>query len=239
MNMKQIEKARQLLPWYITGKLSPLDVTLVEDAMTLDASLREEYETQQKLSQMIKKDPQLMEISVISTQEQRMDALMDRIRAEKPVVAPPPKSSSFFTQKLDSFKQLLMEFSKFSGFSFNKRLVFATVASIVFIQVAVFSFFLNQQSGDPSSNEYKLMHEASSESPPVAGTHRILVIFSPTATEQERQQVLQAIDGRAVKYEGGRDAYELVFSQQTAEEQIEALILKMNDNKIVEFVGRS
>jgi hypothetical protein len=171
--MKQIEKARQLLPWYITGKLSSFEMKRVKEAINSCSFLYEEYQVQKTLSQMVKKNPQLMNVSAISTEDQRIDALMQRIRTEKPIIAT-LSTGSFFSQIFEYVKRIVIGAFVFPA----SRWVFAVVASIVLIQVVMLNF-----GSKNTFSDYTVMSE---DAPIEVNNNSIIIYFDSKASPKQR-----------------------------------------------------
>lgn len=244
MNMNQIENARQLLPWYITGMLSSSEVSFVKKAIAVCPSLQEDYEEQKALSQMIKQDPQVMDISVISTQEQRLDNLMKRIRIDKSqqdaVVT--DDRPSFISNIMATIKQ---KFANMADFSTN-RWAFTVIASVVIIQVALLGFFLSGQQNQASNVIYQSMSDETPEQAPEqkddaplpSNDTSIIIQFDTKATQEEISAVLKTIDGNIVEHPESSYYYQLAFNKPMTSEQIKALLLKIQENELIQFVGR-
>lgn len=237
--MKQIEKARQLLPWYITGRLSSSEVKLVKEAISSCPSLCVDYEEQQKLSQILKEKPQLMDVSVISTQEQRMDALMQRIHAEKQdqdSIAKAMPSLPFFYQAFEGFKEWSKQIMTNIFVFPTNRWAFSAVASVVLIQVTMLSFLLNKQENKVNQvNDYEVM---SDDILVKSNKNRIIVSFDQKATAADKLDILQAIDKHIVEHSSDSTFYTLIFSEDMTTDQLDALLVKMKHNKLIQFVGK-
>jgi hypothetical protein len=239
MNMNQIESARQLLPWYVTGKLSSAEVGFVKEVITACPSLYEEYKVQQQLSQMIKQDPQIINTSIMSTQEQRLDTLMQRIHADQQqqaVITTTEGDQPFFIQALASIKQAL---SNVLDFGINKW-VFTAVASVaVFavMQTTLFDFFLKSEM--QVGGEERHYVSMSVNTPIISSGERIIIQFDQQVSQEEIALFLQTIDGTIIEHPDGSSAYRLTLNKEMTIEQIEALLIKINAEKRVQFAGRS
>ena len=239
MNMNQIESARQLLPWYVTGKLSSAELSFVKEALTEYPSLYEEYKVQQQLSQMIKQDRQIINTSIISTQEQRLDGLMQRIHADQQqqtVIATTDGVQPFFIQTLANIKQALINLLDIPA----NKWVFTAVASVaVFavMQTTLFDFFLKGEVQVSERGGYTLMGEE--KAPIISSGERIIIRFDQQATEEEITLFLQTIDGTLIEHPDGSDDYRLILNKEMTVEQIEALLIKINAEKRILFAGKS
>jgi len=238
MNMNQIESARQLLPWYVTGKLSSAEVSFVKEAITACPSLYAEYKVQQQLSQMIKQDPQIIKMSVISTQEQRLDTLMQRIHADQqqPTVTATSGEQPFFIQTLASLKQALVNTFAVSA----NKWVFTAVASVAVLAVAqatLFDFFLKGEA--QVGNETSHYVSMSADTPIISTGERIILQFDQQATEEEITLFLQAIDATLIEHPEGSSFYQLSLSKKMTVKQIDTLLIKIKADKLIQFAGRS
>ena len=240
MNMNQIESARQLLPWYVTGKLSSAELSFVKEALTEYPSLYEEYKVQQQLSQMIKQDRQIINTSIISTQEQRLDRLMQRIHADQKqqnIITTTDGTQPFFIQTLANIKQALIGLLDLSA----NKWVFTAVASVaVFavMQMTLFDFFLKGEvQVSDKGGGYTLMSE---DKPPIISSgERIIIQFDQQATPEEISLFLQTIDGTLIEHLDGSYTYRLSLNKKMTVEQIEALLVKINAEKQILFAGKS
>lgn len=238
MNMNQIESARQLLPWYVTGKLSSAEVRFVKEAITECPSLYKEYKVQQQLSQMVKHDPKVINTSVLSTQEQRLDTLMQRIHADQQqqaVTTTTDGAQPFFIQALASIKQALLNMLDISA----NKWVFTAVASVtVFavMQTTLFDFL----KGEMQVGNKEISYISMSENPPIVSSgERIVIQFDQQATEEAVALFLQTIDGTIIEHPDGSYTYRFILNKKMTVEQIEALLLKIKADKLIRFAGRS
>lgn len=93
---ESIEEARLLLPWYITGKLSPEEHNLVEQVLEHCPSLQEEYQRELKVLNTVRDNASLLQLKAVDTTEQRLDKLMKRIEQDNVTTsAPTPKQAPF------------------------------------------------------------------------------------------------------------------------------------------------
>ncbi len=238
MNMNQIERARQLLPWYVTGKLSSAEVSFVKEVMTVCPTLYEEYKVQQQLSQMIKHDPHIVNTSVISTQEQRLDTLMQRIHADQQQqsVIATNGDQPFFIQTLANIKQAFVNIFVVP----TNKWVFTAIASVAvfaIVQATLFDFFLKSETqvGDKESDYVSM----SANTPIISSGERIIIQFDQQATQEAIALFLQTIDGTIIEHPDGSYTYRLALNKKITVEQIEALLIKIKADKLIQFAGRS
>jgi hypothetical protein len=236
--MNQIENARQLLPWYVTGKLSSAEVSFVKEAITACPSLYEEYKVQQQLSQMIKQDPQIINMSVISTQKQRLDTLMQRIHADQQQqsVMTTNGEQPFFIQTLASIKQALISVVNVSA----NKWVFTAVAGVAVFAVlqAIFFDFLLKGEVQVSNDETHYV-SMSADTPIPSSGERIIIQFDQQATQEEIDLFLQTIDGTIIEHPEGSYSYQLLLNKKMTVEQIDNVLIKIEADRLIEFAGRS
>jgi hypothetical protein len=49
---------------------------------------------------------------------------------------------------------------------------------------------------------------------------------------------LKALDGRVMEHSAGSSSYQFVFSKKVSVAEIDAVLIKMESNKLIQFVGR-
>lgn len=235
--MKQIERVRQLLPWYITGKLSSTEVTLVKEAIASCPSLYKEYKVQWKLSQLIKEDPKVVNMSVMSTQEERLDVLMQRIcihSDQQQTVMTENNSPSFFMKILVSSQQVLMNVMRLLT---NNKWTFTAVVMVVAIQVALFGFLLTNHKPQAGGAENSYI-SASVDTAIVSSGERIIIQFDVTATQDDINRFLQTIDAKTIEHPDGSYSYQLALNKDMSVKQIEILLVKIRENKLIRFADK-
>ena len=79
VNEAEYENASLLLPWFVTGKLSQSEKNEIADVLDVSRAFQDELVQQTELAGMIQKDPEVLELVTISSQEKRLDDLMVRI----------------------------------------------------------------------------------------------------------------------------------------------------------------
>lgn len=80
---KLVEKARLLLPWYLTNKLSEEEQMLVNRALEVSSELRQEFLQEEKMMRLVRGNTSLLDLSAVDTTEQRLDKMLARIDREE------------------------------------------------------------------------------------------------------------------------------------------------------------
>lgn len=81
-NEAQLEEARLLLPWYLTGQLSAVERELVDKALSQYPYLQDELHHEEQIKKLVCQDAQLLALSALDTTPQRLENLLRRIGRE-------------------------------------------------------------------------------------------------------------------------------------------------------------
>jgi len=226
--MNEFERAQELIPWLVTDRLSSADESFVRKVMSSNTALQKEYKEQKVLSSMVKSDPSVMDIAVITTQEQRLHDLMGRIQADQrnntPHVSLLHKGFAYIKK---SVRALFVPSS--NGW------VFTAIASVVMVQLVILVLVLDGQEKDSMGATY-----ISASKDDVMPVKRSIVLqFSKDATEADINQLLKKIGGKVDGNISDGPNYHISFAGTMTENDIDNLLFKLeNDKKLIDFVGK-
>ena len=230
---KEIEQASLLLPWYVTGKISAVDKKEVEDCLAISASIREELIEEQKLFARIHSDPEVLNLMAITTEDQRLDALFDRINeAEKA-----KNTDSVETFKMESPSVSFL--SKLGSLFSPPSVSWVSLAVAVFLlaQVAIVTIVLTDK---PVDVGYELSSDTTlTESDIVAKENTILIVqFRANVTEGYVQSVFKNIGVKSFTNPNGSTNYRVILGGKYSDEELEQVLVGLNKNKSILFAGQ-
>ncbi|MEE9352719.1 MAG: hypothetical protein V3U78_10710 [Thiotrichaceae bacterium] len=245
----QYEHASLLLPWYITGKLTASEKEEVEAILQISPKLQQELSQQQQLAQMVHDDPEVLDIVAITTQEQRLDSLLERINHEGSEQQ--DRQSSFWSQVSPRFIVPLMEsFDRFLQPLSNN---WARVAFALFfvVQVAILAVVTNKTNDSPSilsqvtpdgtttlgaEAEYKLAEGSIYTDSNKAD---LVLQFTAQTTQEEIDQLFKEIGAYVIEHPEGSTNYTISLLGTLSENDIDSLIRRLEkNNKMIRLVGR-
>ena len=253
----QYEYVSLLLPWYVTGKLTATEIDEVEEVLKISVKLQRELALQQKLAQMVQDDPDVLNMVAISTQEQRLGSLLERIQAGQP-----PERKPVWLSWQQSAGRVLAWFKKGTSDYFSPlagNWVKVTFSLFVVTQISILAFIFvydgkydpsisgkvsSQGSGvvkPPLSKESELVeYELAAESAFTSTDKTVLVFqFTAEATDDSIQQLFDEIGARVEEHPEGSTNYTVTLSDTWNEKDIGQLISRLEkNNKMIRLVGR-
>ncbi|MCK5726102.1 MAG: hypothetical protein KAH22_04665 [Thiotrichaceae bacterium] len=227
-NKKNREEASLLLPWYITGKLSLDEVKKVESCLATSTSLRQELASEQKLSTMIRTDPDVLDLMAITTEDQRLAALLGKInKSSQQEISHNVKTRSDF-----SFYQVLEGIGKlFLPPSFS----WASTAIAVFllVQIVIFSSILADRTG----GQYKLVTAPIENAIILEKDVQLIIQFHPEASPLDIQRILKNSHVKIFENPDGGTNYNLVLNKKQTKESWNKIMNLLSNNPSILFVG--
>jgi len=143
MNIKKRQEVINLMPWYNLGKLSDAEKTMVDEALSEDASLREQLSLDQDIMSKVLADPKLLDRSAFESSDIRLDKVLSLIDetvvtklASKPQVVAKEKQPS--VSMLTVIKSFFADLLTGSSHSFT----YAVFAALTVVQLALLMFFV-------------------------------------------------------------------------------------------------
>jgi len=143
MNIKKRQEVINLMPWYNLGKLSDAEKTMVDEALSEDASLREQLSLDQDIMSKVLADPKLLDRSAFESSDIRLDKVLSQIDetvvtklASKPQVVAKEKQPSI--SMLTGVKSFFADLLAGSSHSFT----YAVFAALTVVQLALLMFFV-------------------------------------------------------------------------------------------------
>jgi len=143
MNIKKRQEVINLMPWYNLGKLSDAEKTMVDEALSEDASLREQLSLDQDIMSKVLADPKLLDRSAFESSDIRLDKVLSLIDetvvtklASKPQVVAKEKQPS--VSMLTGVKPFFAELLSGSSHSFT----YAVFAALTVVQLALLMLFV-------------------------------------------------------------------------------------------------
>ena len=236
-----IEEARLLLPWYITGKLSEAEKTLVEAALKQYPLLQEEYTQELKLVETIRLNADLLKLTAMDTTQQRLDKLLKRIeREEMPNVAEPLVQVKPVVKPSISLWQTIQQFITgwMGGDSMWKpaNMVFA---SLLAVQMGVLALYYIQPQTVYETVTYEDSISAAASTK--AKNLVVFVDFNQKASVTNVHNFLKQWNARVIDGPDSNDLFKIEFrnTQTLSESDIKQRIAQLEQEKaVVNFVGR-
>ncbi|CAA6808233.1 MAG: Unknown protein [uncultured Thiotrichaceae bacterium] len=228
--MTSAEKAQMLLPWLVNGNISYDDEKLVESELAKSPALRKEYEAQCIMANRIKQDRDILDISVISTQEQRLTKVMERIRYE----SLPEKSNSADPSYFHRLRKKLAGFMP----DFSRQWVYPAFAFLLLVQLGVLVYVVKPDAlGTYSSpNFFQLAgEEAAKPSLKV----EVVIEFTPQAEQSEIEALLVKVNADILYHPEGSSSYQVVLNDVRDEDHVSQILNNLQDHKhLVLFAER-
>ncbi len=236
-----IEEARLLLPWYITGKLSEAEKTLVEAALKQYPILQEEYTQELKLVETIRLNADLLKLTAMDTTQQRLDKLLKRIeREEMPSVSESivqvkqqvkPRASLWQT-----VQQLIAGWVGGDSMWKPANVVFA---SLLAVQVGVLALYYMQPQTVYETVTYEDSTSASSSTK--AKNLVVFIDFNKQASVTAVHNFLKQWSARVIDGPDSNDLFKIEFknTQTLSESEVKQRMAQLEQEKnVVNFVGR-
>ncbi len=248
----QYEHASLLLPWYITGKLTVSEKEEVEAILEISPKLQQELAQQQQLAQRVHDDPELLEMVAITTQEQRLDSLLERINVDQEQQQDSQRSlwsqlsSDFITPFIKAFDRFLQPLSN----------NWARVAFALFfvVQVAILAVVTNKTNDSPDIVDGAFVSKGSQDTNYSIGAEyklaegkdfvpldktALVLQFTIQTSEKEINQLFQEIGAQVVEHPEGSTNYTVTLSGTWSESDIDSLIRRLEkNNEMIRLVGR-
>jgi len=197
---KLVEKARLLLPWYLTNKLSEEEQALVNRALEASSELRQEFLQEEKMMRLVRGNTSLLDLSAVDTTEQRLDKMLARIereedqKASEASVTSPEKAEQRSHQAKPSKQQPRIPWYK-KLFDHDWLVpANAVFASLLVVQLGVIGLYAVQ-------NQSQTSYELASIEDKTKTTDRALFLieFNPNAQHKEVCEFLNQWNARIVQ----------------------------------------
>jgi hypothetical protein len=223
--MANHQHIEQLLPWYVTGQLSPDDRHLVEAHAADCEDCRAEIAEEMALAEALQTLPPPPALAQLRPAE----SILAQIGAEKPHL----RTSASWVRPQRGWPQRLQQRLRqgFTSLGPNRR----TVAGVMAAQAAAICFLIavpiGQNGGsnpltDPNSAAYRGLSGG-----PVGASGNGLAVFDPLATERDIRRALKGVDASIVDGPTDGDAYLL----HLPEDSREAALAKLRANPAVDL----
>ena len=240
---QQYEQASLLLPWYITGKLAQAESEKVDAVLKVSSELRNELVRQLEMSEMIKEDPDVLDLTAISSQDRRLESLIEHIN-KNPSSYSASGSKSFLQSFFDkvSGKSSLLHSASSVGMS-KKSWLFshrwqAAFSLFIVSQVAILAIVMNKSDNNLSSGtEYEL---AGADSAYISSDQPVLTFqFIEQADKEVIDQLFNKIGAKVIEHSEGSFNYRVVLKSDRSEQEIESLIRDLEkQSDLILLIGR-
>lgn len=232
-NNNKIEQASLLLPWYVTGKLSLLEEKEVEDCLVVSASLRQELVTERELSARIHSDPDVLDIMAITTEDQRLDGLLEKInRYENEKVE--DTVTNKYSKKSFSWSGL---FSKLSILIVPSSVSWKNIAIAVFLlaQVSIISVVLMNTSNKVV--DYELAADRLGNTALSKHNTVLIIQFRTNVTQGYIKNIFKRIGVKSFTNPSGSTNYRVIMNKKYTKTSIKKLLSKLNKNESILLAG--
>jgi len=133
-----LNKATELLPWYAIGKLSPDDLSFMDQALASYPELKKQLKIEQSTIQLVRSNSEILNASALESPEDRVNHILDLLEepaheTQKQNIAAQDKNQNLPKSKLKQFFGKLFPSSnsfgayQYAGFAF---IVFGLVAIV-------------------------------------------------------------------------------------------------------------
>ena len=236
---QQYEQASLLLPWYITGKLTQTESEKVDAVLKVSLELQNDLVRQLEISEMINEDPDVLDLTAISSQDRRLDSLIERINERSPRTS--TSGSKPLLQRIsEKFNGLRSpsptRSSKQSWLSSHRWQ--AAFSLFVVAQIAILAIIMNKSDNNMmSGTEYEL---AGAESTYASSDQAVLTFqFINQADKEVIDNLFEKIDARIVEHSEGSFNYKVVLKSDRSEQEIESLIRDLEkQSDLILLIGR-
>lgn len=230
MNMTSAEKAQMLLPWYVNGSISYDDEKLVESELAKSAALRKEYESQRSIAKRVKQDKDLLEISVISTQEQRLTKLMGRIHSES-LSEENVRENTLF---LAGIKKV---FSNLASVP-SRPWAYPAFAFLILLQLGVLVYVL-QPDILSLNNSSSVFEQASTDQGVPSQKFEVIIEFTPQAKRAEIDDLLTGLNAEILYHPEGSYSYRILLNNVQDDVHLNQVLTNLqNRSQLVLFAER-
>ncbi len=229
-NKQKIRHASLLLPWYVTHKLSRRDKKTVEDALNISPELQQELKQQKQLARLIREEPDVLDIMAITTQEQRLNSLLERINQQD---SARKKPYLFISHTLNALKNNLASLFNFSNMGWP-HVTFALL--FIVSQIAILTMVYYKVPAETSSGKYELVTDTSYE----PSDKTILMLhFTPQAQQKEINQLFAELGVEKIEHPEGSSHYKVTLSRSLHEKEVDHLINQLEKKTdFIQLIGK-
>lgn len=225
--MTSAEKAQMLLPWYVNGSISYDDEKLVESELAKSSVLRKEYETQRFIAKRVKQDKDILDISVISTQEQRLSKMMARIHNES-------LSEENGNVRISFFKRLQGVMPDLS-----RQWVYPAFAFLILVQLGVLIYVVKPDVLSTYSQPAFYYPASVSDAKP-SEQMQIVIEFTPQAKKSEIKALLAKVNAEITYHPEGSFSYRVALKDVRDEGHLNQILNALQGQRqLVLFAERS
>lgn len=229
--MTSAEKAQMLLPWYVNGNISYDDEKLVESELAKSSGLRKEFELQRSIAKRVKQDTDILDIGVISTQEQRLTQMMGRIRNDALSEESARNTGASFFK---CFPKVLSSLAPV----FSRQWVYPTFAFLILVQLGVLIYIVKPDvlSTYTSPNMFE---QAAKDDIAPSQRAEVLIEFTPQAKQSEIEALLAKVNAEIVYHPEGSYSYRVVLNGVTDEDHVNQILSNLQSHRqLVLFADR-
>lgn len=216
------QTAEDLLPWYVSGALSPEEAALVDHALERDAELRVELSRLENLRATVRDDSAALETPPASD----VDRVLSRIEAHERTAAIERQ------QKRDSWFAWLGSLGGlFSPAAM--RVGMALAIAVIAIETTAIVGWMGGADTDAT-------YEAATGADPADAGHRILVRFAAGASVTDMNGLLWEVGGRIVSGPSADGAYVISVDPGDDGQDVAALVADLaKRTDLVEFAAEA
>lgn len=219
--MANHQHIEQLLPWYVTGQLSPDDMHLVEAHAAQCAECRAEIAEEMALAAALQTLPPPAALAQLRPAESIL-AQIGVDHSHSQASAPWVRAQRGWPQRL---QQRLRQ--GFTSLGPNRRMVASVMAAQAAAICLLIAVPISQNGGsDPNSAAYRGLSGG-----PVGASGNGLAVFDPLATERDIRRALKGVDASIVDGPTDGDAYLL----HLPEDSRDAALAKLRANPAVDL----
>lgn len=237
-----LEEARLLLPWYITGRLTEAEKTLVETMLAQYPELREEYEREINMVGLIRENSSLLQLTALDTTQQRLDKLMKRIERTDHDKAdtetshfPPPVAKP---AKAGRWREFLRGLWPENGWLTPANAVFA---SLLAIQAGFIGWYAHAMTSNNTETVYVSASVVENKQPlPIVKGMVLLVDFNEESKFQQVRDFLRQWNARIMDGPDSGNLFRIeVRDVNPDDKRSDAVLQQMQqDQTLVSFIGR-
>ncbi len=225
------EKALELLPWFVTGKLSPEEYTYFTEELKNNSALESMVEEERNVFNLVTEDKSLIGLSTLAPPESRLENIFKQIDN---LPADTPTASN--TNLIDKFKNIISSWIP-TSFSTTEYARFASVSLLVVSLAALMAFVA------PLFTEKSEFTPATAKTANIINEQLTTVLLIGTSGSIDSLQSHPLLKGKLKKVESVPDKegiYQISFNKKLSKTEVKDILSSLSANKeLIWFAGEA
>lgn len=233
-NIEIPEKALELLPWFLTGQLSPEDNAYFEEVLQSNSALKALVEKERSIFNLLVEDKMLIGLSTLASPESRLENVFKQID-NTAIESPSGKFVEVDQSLFDKIKSTLSSWLP-SSFGTVEYARFASVALLVVSLSVLMAFVV------PIFSEKNEFIPAASETAKVINSQSTTILVG-TNGSMDSLQTHPLLKGKLSKVQsisGKKGMYQISFNKKLSNAQVKEVLSSLSSNKeLIWFAGEA